>query len=187
MLLIRSVINFKIDINLLIALIPINISYPSDSDTDFSTMSFISRKLINKGSSDTAAPVTQRYIEPPKQKEILWEGCGHPKHDVYLSTTKPTKTYPKSESVKRKLYKAPDRIIGVVGVKEKTLMCSHCLFKTEKDPEYLQNPEFIPRKRNRRHKLIEHLKIEMNDDGPRKKRIEIRITDPSFSGKSSNV
>jgi hypothetical protein len=75
------------------------------------------------------------------------KSCEHPKHDDYKNQSKNTK----KKSKKLTLEKVPKRLIEVLGLNESSEICSMCKYRTDKDPEYLQDKNYkapIPIKTN---------------------------------------
>lgn len=60
--------------------------------------------------------------------------CSHPKHDIYLSTAR------KEEGNAFK--KTPRRLSNYFKLSETAVMCHHCLYKSDNDPEYLDSPDY---------------------------------------------
>ena len=67
-------------------------------------------------------------------KNKIINTCSHPKHDIYLSTAQ------KKEKILFR--KAPGRLISYFKLLETAMMCHHCLYKTDNDPEYLDSPNY---------------------------------------------
>src|SRR6266540_2806085 len=63
------------------------------------------------------------------------KSCEHPKHDEYKNQSKNTK----KKSKKLILEKVPKRLIEVLGLNESSEICGMCKYRTDKDPEYIQN------------------------------------------------
>ena len=61
--------------------------------------------------------------------------CFHPKHDVYLSTTR-------SGTEGKTFKKAPERLISYFKLPQTANMCRHCLYKTDRDPEYINLSDY---------------------------------------------
>src|SRR6266508_3401793 len=66
------------------------------------------------------------------------KSCEHPKHDEYKNQSKNTK----KKSKKLILEKVPKRLIEVLGLNESSEICSMCKYRTDKDPEYLQDKNY---------------------------------------------
>src|SRR6266540_1950275 len=66
------------------------------------------------------------------------KGCEHPKHDEYKNQSKNTK----KKSKKLILEKVPKRLIEVLGLNESSEICGMCKYRTDKDPEYLQDKNY---------------------------------------------
>lgn len=60
--------------------------------------------------------------------------CSHPKHNIYLSTAQ--------KEERNSFRKAPGRLINYFKLLETAMMCRHCLYKTDNDPEYLNSPNY---------------------------------------------
>lgn len=60
--------------------------------------------------------------------------CSHPKHNIYLSTAR------KEEGNAFK--KAPQRLVNYLKLSDTAVMCHHCLYKSDNDPEYLDSPDY---------------------------------------------
>jgi len=64
----------------------------------------------------------------PKKIKIT-NACSHPKHNIYLSTAWPgTEEY---------FIKPPEHLISYFKLPQTAVMCCHCLYKTDNDPEYV--------------------------------------------------
>src|SRR5947209_19948904 len=75
------------------------------------------------------------------------KSCEHPKHDEYKNQSKNTK----KKSKKLALEKVPKRLIEILGLNESSEICGMCKYRTDKDPEYLQDKNYkapIPIKTN---------------------------------------
>src|SRR6266540_6242978 len=66
------------------------------------------------------------------------KSCEHPKHDEYKNQSKNTK----KKSKKLILEKVPKRLIEVLGLNESSEICGMCKYRTDKDPEYLQDKNY---------------------------------------------
>src|SRR6266498_495941 len=66
------------------------------------------------------------------------KSCEHPKHDEYKNQSKNTK----KKSKKLTLEKVPKRLIEVLGLNESSEICGMCKYRTDKDPEYLQDKNY---------------------------------------------
>jgi hypothetical protein len=55
--------------------------------------------------------------------------CSHPKHNIYLST-----------GTEKYFVKPPERLINHFKLSQTAVMCRHCLYKTDNDPEYIDSP-----------------------------------------------
>src|SRR6266511_4237324 len=66
------------------------------------------------------------------------KSCEHPKHDEYKNQSKNTK----KKSKKLILEKIPKKIIEVLILNEYSEICSMCKYRTDKDPEYLQDKNY---------------------------------------------
>lgn len=60
--------------------------------------------------------------------------CSHPKHNIYLSTAQ--------KEERNSFRKAPGRLIIYFKLLETAMMCRHCLYTTDNDPEYLNSPNY---------------------------------------------
>src|SRR6185369_2289571 len=61
--------------------------------------------------------------------------CSHPKHKYYISTA--------LHGVETKTSKkAPERLIKFFELSQGAMMCRHCLYKTDDDPEYVNLPNY---------------------------------------------
>jgi hypothetical protein len=68
-------------------------------------------------------------LKKPKKTNV----CSHPKHKYYISTA--------LHSVETKTFKkAPERLIKFFELSQGAMMCRHCLYKTDDDPEYVNLP-----------------------------------------------
>jgi hypothetical protein len=77
-----------------------------------------------------------KLIVNAKKSKINNE-CSHPKHRFYVSTARhgmETKT----------IKKAPERLIKFFKLPQGAMMCRHCLYKTDTDPEYVNLPNYPP-------------------------------------------
>jgi hypothetical protein len=43
----------------------------------------------------------------------------------------------------KKFKKAPERLIRFFGLSQGVMMCHHCLYKTDDDPEYVNSPDYM--------------------------------------------
>ena len=43
----------------------------------------------------------------------------------------------------KKLKKAPERLIRFFELSQGAMMCHHCLYKTDDDPEYVNSPDYL--------------------------------------------
>src|SRR6266511_3891641 len=66
------------------------------------------------------------------------KSCEHPKHDEYKNQSKNTK----KKSKKLILEKVPKRLIEVLRLNESSEICDMCKYRTDKDPEYLQDKNY---------------------------------------------
>ena len=66
------------------------------------------------------------------------KSCEHPKHDEYKNQSKNTK----KKSKKLTLEKVPKRLIEVLELNESSEICGMCKYRTDKDPEYLQDKNY---------------------------------------------
>src|SRR6266508_1321783 len=66
------------------------------------------------------------------------KSCKHQKHDKYKNQSKNTK----KKSKKLILEKVPKRLIEVLGLNESSEICGMCKYRTDKDPEYLQDKNY---------------------------------------------
>jgi len=63
--------------------------------------------------------------------------CFHPKHEIYASTAHPGKG-------ETKFRKVPERLTKYFKLPHTTVMCRHCLYKSDNDPEYADSPDYLP-------------------------------------------
>jgi hypothetical protein len=61
--------------------------------------------------------------------------CSHPKHDLYRSTARNNKEG-------KKFKKTPERLIEFFKLQPDAKMCHHCLYETDKDPDYTNVLEY---------------------------------------------
>src|ERR1044072_7841176 len=66
------------------------------------------------------------------------KSCEHPKHDEYKNQSKNTK----KKSKKLTLEKVPKRLIEILELNESSEICGMCKYRTDKDPEYLQDKNY---------------------------------------------
>src|ERR1044071_1494744 len=66
------------------------------------------------------------------------KSCEHPKHDEYKNQSKHTK----KKSKKLTLEKVSKRLIKVLELNESSEICGMCKYRTDKDPEYLQDKNY---------------------------------------------
>src|SRR6266540_2190930 len=66
------------------------------------------------------------------------KSCELPKHDEYKNQSKNTK----KKSKKLILEKVPKRLIKVLGLNKSSKICGMCKYRTDKDPEYLQDKNY---------------------------------------------
>ena len=66
------------------------------------------------------------------------KSCEHPKHDEYKNQSKNTK----KKSKKLTLEKVPKRLIEILELNESSKICGMCKYRTDKDPEYLQDKNY---------------------------------------------
>lgn len=62
--------------------------------------------------------------------------CSHPKHEIYASTARPGKGETKFRKVRERLTK-------YFKLPHTALMCRHCLYKSDNDPEYVDSPNYL--------------------------------------------
>ena len=62
--------------------------------------------------------------------------CSHPKHEIYESTARPGKK-------ETKVRKMPERLVKYFKLPHTALMCRHCLYKSDNDPEYVDSPNYL--------------------------------------------
>jgi len=62
--------------------------------------------------------------------------CSHPKHEIYESTARPGKK-------ETKVRKVPERLVKYFELPHTALMCRHCLYKSDNDPEYVDSPNYL--------------------------------------------
>ncbi|RIB24185.1 hypothetical protein C2G38_2070600 [Gigaspora rosea] len=67
-------------------------------------------------------------VNARKKKTKLTSVCSHPKHEIYLVTAQ----------------KADGKLF--FSLAKEALMCYHCLYKTDTDPEYINLPDYLPPK-----------------------------------------
>src|SRR6266542_35158 len=79
-----------------------------------------------------------RYILNEIRNINYNKSCEHPKHDEYKNQSKNTK----KKSKKLILEKVPKRLIEVLGLNESSEICGMCKYRTDKDPEYLQDKNY---------------------------------------------
>src|ERR1044072_2105001 len=66
------------------------------------------------------------------------KSCEYPKHDEYKNQSKNTK----KKSKKLTLEKVPKRLIEILELNESSEICGMCKYRTDKDPEYLQDKNY---------------------------------------------
>ena len=62
--------------------------------------------------------------------------CSHPKHEIYASTARPGKGETKFRKVR-------ERLTNYFKLPHTALMCRHCLYKSDNDPEYVDSPNYL--------------------------------------------
>ena len=72
-------------------------------------------------------------VNAKKSKKI--NACLHPKNDVYLLTTR-LRTEGKT------FKKAPERLINYFKLPQTADMCRHCLYETDRDPDYINSLDY---------------------------------------------
>ncbi|CAG8554146.1 3240_t:CDS:2 [Ambispora leptoticha] len=85
--------------------------------------------------------------------------CGHPKHQEYLDTQKINDGTDNKNP--NNLVRVPQRMVMALEINKDMKICTRCLYKTDKDPMYLNHPKFVTRKSKTKKNLLENLKIEM--------------------------
>lgn len=77
-----------------------------------------------------------KLIVNAKKSKINNE-CSHPKHRLYISTARHGKET-------KNFKKAPERLIEFFELSQGAMMCRHCLYKTDTDPEYVNLLNYLP-------------------------------------------
>jgi hypothetical protein len=98
--------------------------------SDKVTIPDISRHLNLVGKALCRKHYNKLIVNAKKIK--ITNTCSHPKHNIYLLTARPrTEEY---------FIKPPERLINYFKLSQTAMMCRHCLYKTDNDPEYINSP-----------------------------------------------
>ena len=114
-----------------------------DCDYKINNASIVSGKVtipdINKHLNLVGKALCRRHYNKlivNAKKIKITNTCSHPKHNIYLSTAQ--------KEERNSFWKAPGRLINYFKLLETAMMCRHCLYKTDNDPEYLNSPNYQP-------------------------------------------
>jgi len=72
-----------------------------------------------------------------KSKKTNTNSCRHPKHETYAATARTGKGA-------NTFRKVPERLGALFKSGKDAMMCRHCLYKTDQDPEYISSPDYLP-------------------------------------------
>src|SRR6266513_639881 len=61
--------------------------------------------------------------------------CSHPKHNTYISTAR-------HGTEEKSFKKAPEHLINYFKLSQTANMCRHCLYETDRDPEYINSSDY---------------------------------------------
>lgn len=116
-----------------------------DCDYDLHGASTVSDQIVIPASSQHLDLVNKalcrkhynKYIVNAKKKKTkLTNFCSHPKHEIYLAIPRKTE--------ENKFAKTPERLTRFFSLPKEAIMCRHCLYRTDIDPEYINLPDYPP-------------------------------------------
>src|SRR6266542_2472468 len=97
------------------------------------TIPEVSKHLDLVGKALCRKHYNKLIVNAKKSKKI--NICSHPKHNTYISTAR-------HGTEEKSFKKAPERLINYFKLSQTANMCRHCLYETDRDPEYINSSDY---------------------------------------------